>query len=183
MKAREFLEAGIGHMIDRAATYDSPGGERSMEKTVEMFNSLLSDKLREPLSEEDGWNFMQILKLVRSKQGEFKADNYEDGAAYVGLAGEAAAKKVSLEEYHSFRDSITGAKKMFSYVNGITVAIKEKSNYSTVAGFVSNKAAAGYIEKHKESKSIVVWVDGVVAYDSFLSKDGELDKLLEHLKK
>lgn len=90
MKAHDFLNAGIGHMTDRAATYDAPKGERSMSKTVEMFNALLGDKLREPLTEEDGWNFMQILKLVRSKQGEFKSDNYEDGAAYAGLAGESA---------------------------------------------------------------------------------------------
>lgn len=100
MKAHEFLEAGIGHMKDRAATYDAPSGERSMEKTVAIFNELLAEKLREPLTEEDGWNFMEVLKLVRSKQGEFKADSYEDRAAYAGLAGEAAAKN----HHRAFRE-------------------------------------------------------------------------------
>src|SRR5690554_824771 len=90
MRAPEFLKAGLGHMEDRAATYDKPQGERSMGMTVALLNVLLAEKLREPLSEEDGWNFMELLKLVRSKQGEFKADNYEDRSAYAGLAGEAA---------------------------------------------------------------------------------------------
>lgn len=90
MRAPDFLKAGLGHMQDRATTYDKPEGERSMRMTVDLVNVLLADKLSSPLSEEDGWNIMQLLKLVRSKQGEFKADNYEDGAAYAGLAGEAA---------------------------------------------------------------------------------------------
>lgn len=183
MKAHEFLEAGIGHMKDRAVAYDSASGERSMEKTVAIFNALLAEKLLTPLTEEDGWNFMQILKLVRSKQGGFKADNYEDGAAYAGLAGEAAAKKVYLGEYNSFRDSVASAKEIFSHVYAITIAVKEKSNHSKVAGFFYNSTAADYIEKHKDSRSMIVWVNGVIAYDSFLAKDGELDKLLEYLGK
>lgn len=184
MKAREFLEAGIGHMKDRAATYDAPSGERSMEKTVAIFNELLAEKLRSPLSEEDGWNFMQILKLVRSKQGDFKADNYEDGAAYAGLAGEAAAKRNHQREYRAFREAVTAhAKSMFSYVEGITIAIKEKGGLSRIAGFISNSHAESHIKKHFDYYLMIVWVDGVVAYDSFLAKDGELDRLLEHLKK
>lgn len=101
MKAHEFLEAGIGHMKDRAAAYDAPSGERSMEKTVAIFNALLAEKLRTPLTEEDGWNFMEVLKLVRSKHGEFKADSYEDRAAYAGLAGEAASKKGGEIAWHA----------------------------------------------------------------------------------
>ena len=92
-KAPDFLKAAMGHMDDRAKTYDAPDGERSMAKTVAMFNTLLGDKLNEALSEEDGWNFMQLLKLVRSKQGAYRGDNYEDGSAYAGLAGEAAANE------------------------------------------------------------------------------------------
>ena len=95
MRAPDFLKAGLQHMEDRATSYDKPEGERSMGMTVAMANVLLADKLREPLSEEDGWNFMELLKLVRSKQGEFKADNYEDRAAYAGLAGEAACAERS----------------------------------------------------------------------------------------
>lgn len=85
MIAKDFLEAGLGHMEDRAKTYDKPTGERSMEKTVEMFNTLYGFDL----TEEMGWAFMCILKMVRSSQGEFRSDNYEDLAAYAGLMGEA----------------------------------------------------------------------------------------------
>ena len=86
--AASILEAGLGHMQDRAVTYDNPQGERSMGKTVDMFNVLYGLEL----TEEQGWAFMTILKLVRTSQGEFKLDNFEDMAAYAGLMGEAANK-------------------------------------------------------------------------------------------
>jgi len=86
--AVSILEAGLGHMQDRAVTYDSPQGERSMGKTVGMFNTLYGLEL----TEEQGWAFMAILKLVRTSQGNFKLDNFEDMAAYSGLMGEAASK-------------------------------------------------------------------------------------------
>lgn len=88
MQAHEFLESGLSHMKDRAATYDAPQGERSMGKTVDMFRALTGIEM----SEEQGWKFMCCLKLVRSEQGDFRADNFEDLAAYAGLAGEAASK-------------------------------------------------------------------------------------------
>lgn len=85
--AAGFLEAALGHMEDRASTYDAEGGERSMGKTVSAFNAISGHEL----SEEQGWLFMVLLKAVRTQQGGFRADNYEDGAAYFGLQGEAAA--------------------------------------------------------------------------------------------
>ena len=87
--AESILEAGAQHMRDRAATYDAPSGERSMEKTVTMFNALTGHGL----TETEGWHFMQILKMVRASQGDYRADNFEDGAAYAALAGESAALK------------------------------------------------------------------------------------------
>lgn len=87
MKAHEILQAGIQHMQDRASTYDKPEGERSMPVTVDAFNSITGHEL----TAEQGWIFMAILKLVRSQQGEHRTDNYEDGAAYVALAGEQAS--------------------------------------------------------------------------------------------
>lgn len=85
-RAPDFLRAALQHMDDRAATYDKPEGERSMGATVAMFNALTGHSL----SEAQGWKFMVCLKLVRSEQGAYREDNYEDGAAYFGLAGEAA---------------------------------------------------------------------------------------------
>jgi|TARA_A100001518_G_C1208099_1_gene50745 hypothetical protein len=88
VKAANVVKNAAHHMEDRAATYDAPGGERSMAKTIEMFNILTGYEL----SEEEGWHFMALLKMVRSQQGNFKLDNYEDGAAYFALAAEAGAK-------------------------------------------------------------------------------------------
>ena len=89
MTAGDFLGAALGHLEDRAATYDSPQGERSMGRTVEAFNAITGHKL----SEEQGWLFMSCLKLVRSQQGKYKSDNFEDLIAYGALQGECAAKE------------------------------------------------------------------------------------------
>ena len=86
--ANHFLEAAKGHLGARATTYDNPQGERSMERTVKVFDALTDIQL----TEEQGWLFMEVLKQVRSLQGKFKADNYEDLAGYAALRGEAAAR-------------------------------------------------------------------------------------------
>ena len=88
LTANHFLEAAKGHLGARAATYDKPTGERSMERTIKVFAALTDIQL----TEEQGWLFMEALKQVRSLQGKFKADNYEDLAGYAALRGEAAAR-------------------------------------------------------------------------------------------
>lgn len=75
-------------MQDRAATYDKPEGERSMCATVEAFRAITGIRV----TQEQGWLFMALLKAVRSQQGAYRADSYEDGAAYFALAGESAAR-------------------------------------------------------------------------------------------
>lgn len=90
-EAHDILSNAAEHMYERASTYDSPNGERSMEKTVSMFNTLLGgDRL---LTTEQGWLFMAILKIVRCQQGHFRLDNYEDLAAYAALAAETASQE------------------------------------------------------------------------------------------
>ena len=79
------------HMRDRAKTYDQPQGERSMGATVRAFSEITGDGTMD--SEERGWLFMELLKCVRSQQGEYRADNYEDATAYAALRGEAAVKE------------------------------------------------------------------------------------------
>jgi len=88
ISAEQFLYAGADHFEARKKKYDKPEGERSMAKTVEMFNTLTGHNL----NEQQGWKFMILLKTVRSEHGPFHADDYEDCAAYAGLAGEAASK-------------------------------------------------------------------------------------------
>ena len=87
--AASMLTAALGHMEDRAKTYDAPGGERSMGKTVAAFNVITGLVL----TEEQGWLFMEILKQVRSQQGDYRADNYADMVAYAALRGECAARE------------------------------------------------------------------------------------------
>jgi len=54
-----------------------------------MFNTLTGVGL----TDEQGWLFMVCLKMVRAQQGRYRADSYEDGAAYFALAGESAAQE------------------------------------------------------------------------------------------
>lgn len=86
--AHSIINAAAHHMQERASTYDKPQGERSMAATVDAFRATTGIEL----TEEQGWHFMALLKLVRSQQGDLRLDSYEDGAAYFALAGEAAAK-------------------------------------------------------------------------------------------
>lgn len=84
--AHEFLERGVKHMHDRAVQRDSDAGERSMARAVAAFNAQEGTNL----TEAQGWRFMIQLKYARAVNGVFVADDYEDLAAYAGLAGEAA---------------------------------------------------------------------------------------------
>lgn len=84
--AHDILISASDHLRDRATTYDSAGGERSIPAVVTAFNEITGHKL----SAEQGWLFMALVKLVRTQQGAYKGDNYEDGAAYIALMGEQA---------------------------------------------------------------------------------------------
>jgi hypothetical protein len=86
--ADAILDQARKEQADRAQFYDAPAGERSMAKTVAAFNAIFGTQL----TEVQGWQFMELLKLVRSSQGKPRADNYVDGASYAALAGEAAMK-------------------------------------------------------------------------------------------
>lgn len=87
MKAPEYLNRSIATLAQRARTYDDPDGERSIGKTVEIFNSLTAHGL----NEKEGWLFMLCLKLARSQSGgDFTADTFVDLAAYAALMGESA---------------------------------------------------------------------------------------------
>ena len=89
LTASGILNTAANHLQERASTYDQPQGERSIGKTVAMFNTLTGVGL----TDEQGWLFMVCLKMVRAQQGRYRADSYEDGAAYFALAGESAAQE------------------------------------------------------------------------------------------
>lgn len=71
---------------NRASERDTKA-ERSMAATVAAFNAMFDTEL----TEEQGWQFMVLLKMSRSKGGKYRRDDYVDGAAYFALAGESAA--------------------------------------------------------------------------------------------
>lgn len=82
--AHKLLKAAKDDIVKKGVQRDSPRGERSMGITVAAFNALTGQRL----SEEEGWIFMVVLKLARSRRGSFNADDYGDCASYVALAGE-----------------------------------------------------------------------------------------------
>ena len=84
--AAEILIQAADCIGDRAAQRDQPNGERSMARAVASFNALTGHRL----TEVDGWEFMTVLKMARSRGGKHRLDDYVDGAAYLGLAGECA---------------------------------------------------------------------------------------------
>lgn len=92
-KAVQILNKAVSIMAERGKSYDRSGGEaeRSMPKIVAMFNALTGHEL----TPEQGWKFMCCLKLATSEQGEYREDNYLDGAAYMALAGEEASEAAS----------------------------------------------------------------------------------------
>ena len=84
-RAQNILSKGAAHMQDRAATYDKEG-ERSIPSVVKAFEAITGHSL----TNEQGWLFMALLKMVRTQKGDYRADNYEDLAAYSALMGEQA---------------------------------------------------------------------------------------------
>lgn len=86
LSAPDILKRAAKHMEDRAAARDQPGGERSMARTVAAFNAITGHTI----SERDGWMFMVMLKAARAcTTAAGLPDDYEDLAAYAGLAGES----------------------------------------------------------------------------------------------
>ena len=89
--APEILTAAANDIGQRATLRDQPAGERSMARTVAAFNALHGTAL----TDVQGGQFMALLKLARATGGRHHADDYQDGAAYIALAGEAAAQEAS----------------------------------------------------------------------------------------
>lgn len=86
IKASEFLTDAASLLEERGKQYDKPEGERSMGKTVAMFNACTG----RDLTEAEGWLLLQCLKDVRLFQRPgFHLDSAVDGIAYAALMAEA----------------------------------------------------------------------------------------------
>lgn len=93
--AHGVLARAAGHMQARAATYDEPGGERSMGKAVMAFNAITG----RDLDGSEGWLLLQLLKNVRLFTADgYHKDSAEDAAAYTALMAEAKAAEAALDE-------------------------------------------------------------------------------------
>lgn len=91
-KATDILAAAAKHMADRAATYDKPEGERSMEATVKAFNALVG----RDLTESEGWLLLACLKAVRLFQRPgYHEDSAQDLVAYCALLAESKSKEAA----------------------------------------------------------------------------------------
>ena len=90
LSAPQALENAAQHMRDRAETYDSPAGERSMGRAVAALHALLG---RQALSESEGWLLLQLLKDARDRTGKPHRDSLEDCIAYAALKAEARMKE------------------------------------------------------------------------------------------
>lgn len=88
MRADEILQAAQDALKQRAAIRDQDS-ERSMDLAVRIYNTTT----RKQLTEADGWRFMVCLKIARSLQGGYSADDYIDLAGYAALLGECEASQ------------------------------------------------------------------------------------------
>jgi len=70
-------------LAERGKQYDGSNAERSMASTVAAFNAVYGTNL----TEQQGWHFMLILKMVRQRAGGH-IDSAEDAIAYASLAAE-----------------------------------------------------------------------------------------------
>jgi Domain of unknown function (DUF6378) len=90
LDAAQLLQLSADTLTERGKQYDSSGAtkERSMAAVVKSFNTIYGTNL----TEQQGWNFMVLLKM---KRGADKAhqDSALDMIAYAALAGETVFNK------------------------------------------------------------------------------------------
>ena len=82
----DFLRQAADTLDERGKQYDASGSERSMEKTVAIFNMLTGNSL----TTAEGWQFMKVLKDVRlwSNTIEVHVDSIVDNLGYTALLAE-----------------------------------------------------------------------------------------------
>ena len=85
--AVETLRRAADLIEQRGKQRDRDTGERSMARTVAAFNAIYGANL----TETQGWHFMELLKMARSSQGNYVADDFDDKVAYAALAAECEA--------------------------------------------------------------------------------------------
>ena len=79
----DYLRQAADTLDERGKQYDASGYERSMAKTVSIFNILTNNSL----TVAEGWQFMKVLKDVRlwSQTNSVQADSIVDNLGYTAL--------------------------------------------------------------------------------------------------
>lgn len=85
LDAAQLLQLSADTLTERGKQYDSSGAnkERSMSAVVKSFNTIYGTNL----TEQQGWNFMVLLKMKRGADKPHQ-DSALDMIAYAALAGE-----------------------------------------------------------------------------------------------
>lgn len=85
LDAAQLLQLSADTLTERGKQYDSSGAnkERSMSAVVKSFNTIYGTNL----TEQQGWNFMVLLKMKRGAEKPHR-DSALDMIAYSALAGE-----------------------------------------------------------------------------------------------
>lgn len=85
LDAAQLLQLSADTLTERGKQYDSSGAnkEHSMAAVVKSFNTIYGTNL----TEQQGWNFMVLLKMKRGAEKPHK-DSALDMIAYAALAGE-----------------------------------------------------------------------------------------------
>lgn len=93
--------------IDERAKERGETSERSIKRTVEMFNAQWDTNL----TEQQGWSFMQHLKAARNISGH-KDDDLVDKVAYAALEAECVIEDFKEDNvivpYGKYRHNTTG---------------------------------------------------------------------------
>lgn len=86
MKPERILKEAALTLQQRGVERDTPNGERSMQRAVEIFRAITDIDL----TERQGWTFMLALKMARMTRGKPNPDHFVDLAGYAALLGECA---------------------------------------------------------------------------------------------
>jgi hypothetical protein len=88
MKASEIASEAALALANRAEIRDNPNGERSAAKAADIMTAWTGKEY----TASDIWRTLMAVKMARSLQGKFHADDFIDLAGYAALLGECEAE-------------------------------------------------------------------------------------------
>lgn len=87
--AMDLLNQASIVLEQRAKLRDKPDGERVFANVAQAYNALFGTTM----TASQAAMFMMLLKIARSANGEYHADDYVDIVGYAALVGEEASKE------------------------------------------------------------------------------------------